>query len=351
MGRKAVSGRSETTCAPPTGEQGALPESIREARLPGKRRRSLGSAPGACNSHISTGPESGNKAHLRIRALFPHRLCHPAPYSPTCHIRNARYSPIDASLFSHLQSFPALTCPSFDRPPNRERRHSAIMQRVRNELGRPSTPATAVVCPAALRPARLMSAMPASICKRLSRAASAHERSSTNSGQPENASTFSNVFRNSPLENYPQPDDRFFHRQYREIPGNIINALCGHFPPWFLHGISNLEFPVENRDSEKQRLGNIPSQFFDSQSAPFRVISRETTHEGVENYASKHDGEPAPSGGSTRARLQGNHDLASERAGQCDQPLRQRSPLSISARSRDGGSRSSLHAREGKDVM
>ena len=331
----------------PIGEQGALPETPDAANGEVQEPALLGRPQTALYSPIATRLSRGTRRTLMICALFPHRRPDAAPCSPSCSIRNARYSPIDASLFSHLRLRAALTRLSIGRPPSFERRHSAIMQRVRAR----QRPHLAPVKAGALAIFAYRAPWPVSeICRRSRFATSVDLPPSTNSPLPENGASRTNRAINNGFK-IRTATGRIIHRLYREIPENIINEFYRYFPRRFPRGFNALRFSVENRDSENPCFGNIFRRFFDSQSDPFRVISRETTHRRGRKYASKHDGEPAPSGGSTRAGLQGNHDLASERARQRDQPLRQRPPLPISARGRDGSTRSSFHAREGKEVM
>lgn len=220
------------------------------------------------------------------------------------------------------------------------------MQRVRTQTGRQNVAASSATYAAAFAQARTGSVPALAICRADRLATSPWSRLSKNS----NACLRRGGLQNSPSVN-PISAFGIFHRAYREFLGNIINAVYRCFLRTFTCRNNALGHSIKIREIGNRHPSVIPPPIFDSQSAHFRVISRDDNSRGVKNYASKHDGEPAPSGGPTRGRLQGSHDVDFKRAGRAHQPLRQRSPLPVSARCRDGGTRSSFHARQGKDVM
>lgn len=139
---------------------------------------------------------------------------------------------------------------------------------------------------------------------------------------------------------------------YREIPGFIVNRSYGYLENRKRGQISDLDF-LQKLILEFPRCSPSISGDFLTRPLPASESSLGTPlPQGSKSYGFiEHDGEPTPSRGPTRARLQGNHYVDFRRAGRRDQPLRQGQPGFFASRRRHGGLGSPLHAQTGKAVM
>ena len=139
---------------------------------------------------------------------------------------------------------------------------------------------------------------------------------------------------------------------YREIPEFMLNETyryLGKRKPQqisglvFRHKLTRIFFGSEWEISGDFSAGSNPNS---------RASLGTPLPQGSKRYAiNELDGEPAPSRGSTRARLQGDHDVDLQRAGRRHQPLCQGKPGHVATRCGHGGPGGPLHAPEGTIVM
>lgn len=139
---------------------------------------------------------------------------------------------------------------------------------------------------------------------------------------------------------------------YREIPGFMLNESYAYLENRKRRKISALDFRHKLTSIFPSFPAAISGDFWAGPAAHSEASLGTPLPQGSKSYAiNELDGEPTPSRGSARARLQGNHHVDFQRAGRCDQPLRQGKPGHVASRCGDGGPGSPLHAREGKTVM
>lgn len=139
---------------------------------------------------------------------------------------------------------------------------------------------------------------------------------------------------------------------YREIPGFIVNRSYDYLENRKGREISALDFLQKLTREFPRRSPPISGDFLTRPLRGSESSLGTPLLKGSKSYGFiEHDGEPAPSSGSTRARLQGNHHVDFQRAGRRDQPLRQGQQGFVASRRGHGGLGSPLHAQTGKSVM
>lgn len=139
---------------------------------------------------------------------------------------------------------------------------------------------------------------------------------------------------------------------YREIPGFMLNKSYAYLENRKRRKNSGLDFRHKLTSIFPSLPVAISGDFWAGPAAHSEASLGTPLPQGSNSYAiNELDGEPTPSRGSTRPRLQGNHHVDFQRAGRRDQPLRQGKPGRVTTRCGNGGPGSPLHAREGTTVM
>lgn len=139
---------------------------------------------------------------------------------------------------------------------------------------------------------------------------------------------------------------------YREIPGFMLNESYAYLENRKCRKNSGLDFRHKLTSIFPSLPAAISGDFWAGPAARSEASLGTPLPQGSKSYAiNELDGEPTPSRGSTRPRLQGNHHVDFQRAGRRDQPLRQGKPGRVTTRCGNGGPGSPLHAREGTTVM